>query len=82
MNQILKELSPYIVPVLIAVVGYIANWIKLKEQEQKLNHLQDIIKQEGENYYIVCDRCGNRIKLSKASLYAGTIIEEKGEAEK
>ena len=82
MDQILKELSPYIVPVLIAVLGYIANWIKLKEQDRKLDHLQDIIRQEGENYYIICDRCGNRIKLSKASLYAGTIIDEQGEVEK
>ena len=68
MNDFLQMIMPYVLPLIIAAVGYAVTYLKVKNHDLLLNQLEEIIKNEGEHYYIICDKCGNKIQLSKAKL--------------
>ena len=81
MNDFIQMISPYVLPLIIAAVGYAVTYLKVKKQDLVLNQLEEIIKNEGEHYYIICDKCGNKIQLSKAKLYADMVMDEEGNME-
>lgn len=69
-EEILGVLMPYIVSALIAVLVYIKVRFDAKRIEDKVESLEDLIRNSDEEYYIICPNCGNQLELSKLKIYA------------
>lgn len=69
MSDILKEIAPYFVTLLIGVVVWVTNHIRSKALEQELFSLRDYLREADAKYYVICPQCGSKIGLSDVQIY-------------
>ena len=77
-NEIFEALKPYIISLLIALIGYAITEIRNRVLSNKLNKINEMLEDEQNEFYTLCPRCGTKIILAKAKIWA----QPKGPEEK
>lgn len=68
MEDILTQLSPYIVAFVIGIIGFIYTKITGQKYET-LNKVVEKAQETNGHFYIRCPHCGNEIDLTLCTLY-------------
>ena len=66
---IIKEVMPYVVSAAIAALIYAKFWLDNHRVKQKVESIEDQIKNSDEEYYVICPTCGNKLELAKLKFY-------------
>lgn len=77
-NEIFEALKPYIISLLIALIGYAVTEIRNRVLYNKLNKIHEMLEDEQNEFYTLCPMCGTKIILAKAKIWA----QPKGTEEK
>ena len=76
---IIKEVMPYVVSTAIAALIYAKFWLDNHRVKQKVESIEEQIKNADEEYYVICPTCGNKLDLAKLKFYIKRKVAE-GEA--
>lgn len=69
MSDILKEIAPYLVTMVIGVIVWATTRVKSKALEQELFSLKDYLREADAKYYVICPQCGSKIGLTDVQIY-------------
>lgn len=73
---IIKEVMPYVVSVAIAALIYAKFWLDNHRVKQKVESIEEQIKNADEEYYVICPTCGNKLDLAKLKFYIKKKVAE------
>ena len=81
MNDIIQQLAPYLVSIVIGGLTYLITYLKTKTINLKVETLEKLFKDSDEEYIIYCPNCNTKILLSEAKIVAHSkaINEEEEE---
>lgn len=68
-DTIIKEVMPYVVSAAIAALVYAKFWLDNRRVKQKMESIEDQIKNAEDEYYVICPTCGNKLDLAKLKFY-------------
>ena len=68
-NTIIKEVMPYVVSAVIAALIYAKFWLDNHRVKQKMESIEEQIKNSEDEYYVICPTCGNKLDLAKLKFY-------------
>lgn len=68
-NTIIKEVMPYVVSAAIAALVYAKVWLDNHRVKQKMESIEEQIKNAEDEYYVICPTCGNKLDLAKLKFY-------------
>lgn len=66
---IIKEVMPYVVSAAIAALIYTKFWFDNHRVKQKVESIEEQIKNAEDEYYVICPTCGNKLDLAKLKFY-------------
>ena len=66
---IIKEIMPYVVISAIAALIYAKFWLDNHRVKQKVESIEELIKNSEDEYYVICPTCGNKLDLAKLKFY-------------
>lgn len=66
---IIKEVMPYVVSAAIAALIYAKFWLDNHRVRQKVESIEEQIKNADDEYYVICPTCGNTLYLAKLKFY-------------
>ena len=70
---VIEKLMPYVVSAVIAGLMYVKFWLDNKRLKEQLGSIEDQLQHSGNDYYVICPTCGNKLMLAKLKIY----IEQK-----
>lgn len=70
---VIEKLMPYVVSTVIAALMYVKFWLDNKRLKEQLGSIEDQLQHSGNDYYVICPTCGNKLMLAKLKIY----IEQK-----
>lgn len=68
-DTIIKEVMPYVVSAAIAALIYAKFWLDNHRVKQKVESIEEQIKNSEDEYYVICPTCGNKLDLAKLKFY-------------
>ena len=75
MSEILKEISPVIVSLVIAALGYLIAYLERRKLAIKVESLEQILEDTNTEYYVICPNCNEKIILSQVKIFAHNVAE-------
>lgn len=75
MAEFLKSISPAIISLVIAVLGYVVAYLERKKLAIKVDSLEKILDDNATEYYVICPNCSEKIILSQVKIYAHNVAE-------
>ena len=69
MNEIFNQILTIIIPVIVAIAGYIIAKIDNKKVSERLTTFEEALENDDRIYYIICPKCGAKIILSKVKIH-------------
>lgn len=78
MSDILREIAPYMVTLVIGVIVWATTHLKNKALEQELLSLKDYLREADAKYYIICPNCNHKIGLTDVQIYQMTKEKSDG----
>ena len=75
MSEILKQISPLIISLVIAVLGYLVAYLERRKLAIKVDSLEKILEDDSTEYYVICPNCNEKIVLSQVKIYAHNVSE-------
>lgn len=69
MNEILNQILTIIIPVIVAIAGYIIAKIDNKKVSERLTTFEEALENDDRIYYIICPKCGTKIILSNVKIH-------------
>lgn len=69
LDTIIKEVMPYVVSAAIAALVYAKFWLDNRRVKQKMESIEEQIKNAEDEYYVICPTCGNKLDLAKLKFY-------------
>ena len=75
MTEILKQISPLIISLVIAVLGYLKKKQKRRILAIKVDSLENTMEDDSTEYYVICPNCNEKIVLSQVKIFAHNVAE-------
>ena len=75
MSEILKSISPAIISLVIAALGYLVAYLERRKLAIKVDSLEQILEDTSTEYYVICPNCNEKIILSQVKIYAHNVAE-------
>ena len=75
MTEILKQISPLIISLVIAVLGYLVAYLERRKLAIKVDSLEKILEDDSTEYYVICPNCNEKIVLSQVKIFAHNVAE-------
>ena len=75
MTEILKQISPLIISLVIAVLGYLVAYLERRKLAIKVDSLEKILEDTSTEYYVICPNCNEKIVLSQVKIFAHNVAE-------
>ena len=57
MSEILKAISPAIISLVIAALGYLVAYLERRKLAIKVDSLEQILEDTNTEYYVICPNC-------------------------
>ena len=75
MSEFLKQISPLIISLVIAVLGYLVAYLERRKLAIKVDSLEKILEDTSTEYYVICPNCNEKIILSQVKIFAHNVAE-------
>lgn len=75
MSEILKAISPAIISLVIAALGYLVAYLERRKLATKVEGLEQILEDTNTEYYVICPNCNEKIVLSQVKIFAHNVAE-------
>ena len=75
MSEILKAISPAIISLVIAGLGYLIAYLERRKLAIKVESLEKILEDDSTEYYVICPNCNEKIVLSQVKIFAHNVAE-------
>lgn len=69
MSDILKEIAPYLVTMVIGIIVWATTHVKSKALAQEMFSLKEYLREADAKYYVICPQCGSKIGLTDVQIY-------------
>ena len=79
MSEFLKQVSPVIISLVIAALGYLVAYLERRKLAIKVDSLEKILEDTSTEYYVICPNCNEKIVLSQVKIFAHNVAEAERE---
>lgn len=69
MEQILNQVMPYLVSLLVGGLSYLISYIQTKKLKNKVISIEEAINNSEDDYYIFCPHCNARVDLKSTKIF-------------
>lgn len=69
MEQILNQVMPYLVSLLVGGLSYLISYIQTKKLRNKVISIEEAINNSEDDYYIFCPHCNARVDLKSTKIF-------------
>lgn len=69
MEQILNQIMPYLVSLLVGGLSYLISYIQTKKLKNKVISIEEAINNSEDDYYIFCPHCNAKVDLKSTKIF-------------
>lgn len=81
MEQVLNQIMPYLVSLLVGGLSYLISYIQTKKLKNKVISIEEAINNSEDDYYIFCPYCNAKIDLKSTKIFVMAKPEKESEEE-
>ena len=81
MEQVLNQIMPYVITVIVAGLTYLASYIQTRRLRNKVISIEEAINNSEDDYYIFCPHCNAKLDLKSTKIFVMAKPELKEESE-
>ena len=81
MEQVLNQIMPYLVSLLVGCLSYLISHIQTKKLKNKVISIEEAINNSEDDYYIFCPHCNAKVDLKSTKIFVMAKPEFKEESE-
>ena len=79
MEQILNQVMPYVITVIVAGLTYLASYIQTRRLRNKVISIEEAINNSEDDYYIFCPHCNAKVDLKSTKIFVMAKPEKESE---
>ena len=69
MEQVLQQIMPYLVSLLVGGLSYLISYIQTKKLKNKVISIEEAINNSEDDYYIFCPHCNAKVDLKSTKIF-------------
>lgn len=69
MEQVLNQIMPYLVSLLVGCLSYLISHIQTKRLKDKVISIEEAINNSEDDYYIFCPHCNAKVDLKSTKIF-------------
>ena len=69
MEQVLTQIMPYLVSLLVGGLSYLISYIQTKKLKNKVISIEEAINNSEDDYYIFCPHCNSKVDLKSTKIF-------------
>ena len=69
MEQVLNQIMPYLVTLLVGGLSYLISYIQTKKLKNKVISIEEAINNSEDDYYIFCPHCNAKVDLKSTKIF-------------
>lgn len=77
MEQVLNQIMPYLVSLLVGALSYLISYIQTKKLKNKVISIEEAINNSEDDYYIFCPHCNTKVDLKSTKIFVMAKQEKK-----
>ena len=77
MEQVLNQIMPYLVSLLIGGLSYLISHIQTIKLKNKVISIEEAINNSEDDYYIFCPHCNTKVDLKSTKIFVMAKPEKK-----
>lgn len=77
MEQVLNQIMPYLVSLLVGGLSYLISYIQTKKLKNKVISIEEAINNSEDDYYIFCPHCNAKVDLKSTKIFIMAKHEDK-----
>ena len=81
MEQVLNQVMPYVITVIVAGLTYLASYIQTRRLRNKVISIEEAINNSEDDYYIFCPHCNAKVDLKSTKIFVMAKPEKESEEE-
>ena len=81
MEQVLNQIMPYLVSLLVGCLSYLISYIQTRKLKNKVISIEEAINNSEDDYYIFCPHCNAKVDLKSTKIFVMAKPEFKEESE-
>ena len=81
MEQVLNQIMPYLVSLLVGGLSYLISYIQTKKLKNKVISIEEAINNSEHDYYIFCPHCNSKVDLKSTKIFVMARSKEESEEE-
>ena len=81
MEQVLQQIMPYLVTLLVGCLSYLISYIQTKKLKNKVISIEEAINNSEDDYYIFCPHCNAKVDLKSTKIFVMARQKEESEEE-
>ena len=81
MEQVLQQIMPYLVSLLVGGLSYLISYIQTKKLKNKVISIEEAINNSEDDYYIFCPHCNTKVDLKSTKIFVMARSKEESEEE-
>lgn len=81
MEQVLQQIMPYLVSLLVGGLSYLISYIQTKKLKNKVISIEEAINNSEDDYYIFCPHCNTKVDLKSTKIFVMARQKEESEEE-
>lgn len=81
MEQVLSQIMPYLVSLLVGGLSYLISYIQTKKLKNKVISIEEAINNSEDDYYIICPHCNAKVDLKSTKIFVMARQKEESEEE-
>lgn len=79
MEQVLQQIMPYLVSLLVGCLSYLISYIQTKKLKNKVISIEEAINNSEDDYYIFCPHCNAKVDLKSTKIFVMARSKEESE---
>ena len=81
MEQVLNQIMPYLVSLLVGGLSYLISDIQTRKLKNKVISIEEAINNSEDDYYIFCPHCNAKVDLKSTKIFVMARSKEESEEE-
>ena len=69
MEQVLNQIMPYLVSLLVGCLSYLISYIQTRKLKNKVISIEEAINNSEDDYYIFCPHCNAKVDLKSTKIF-------------
>ena len=69
MEQVLNQVMPYLVSLLVGCLSYLISYIQTRKLKNKVISIEEAINNSEDDYYIFCPHCNAKVDLKSTKIF-------------